>query len=81
MMRIDELAEFFGINESKFEEDDVETIAGLVVKLLGHIANVGDAVTYEGLTFTVVEIDGARVTKLKVYKEPVSETTSESEEA
>ena len=72
MMRIDELAEFFGIKSSKFEEDDVETIAGLVVKLLGHIANVGDLTTYEGLTFTVVEIDGARITKLKIYREPVS---------
>lgn len=81
MMRIDELAEFFGIKASRFEEDDVETIAGLVVKLIGHIANVGDSVTYEGLTFTVIEVDGARITKLKVYKEPVSQSESESEEA
>lgn len=80
MMRIDELAEFFGIKASRFEEDDVETIAGLVVKLIGHIANVGDSVTYEGLTFTVIEVDGARITKLKVYKEPVSQSESESEE-
>lgn len=81
MMRIDELAEFFGIKASRFEEDDVETIAGLVVKLIGHIANVGDSVTYEGLTFTVIEVDGARITKLKVYKEPVLQSESESEEA
>ena len=38
MMRIDELVEFFDLDESQFEEDDVETIAGLVVKLLGKIA-------------------------------------------
>ena len=81
MMRIDELAEYFGLKASKFEEDDVETIAGLVVKLIGHIANVGDSVTYEGLTFTVIEVDGARITKLKVYKEPVVQSESESEEA
>ncbi len=81
MMRIDELAKFFGINEEQFEEDDVETIAGLVVKLLGHIANIGDSVTYEGLTFTVIEVDGARVTKLQIYKEPENIEVSVSEEA
>lgn len=69
MMRIDEIVEFFELNRSLLEEDDVETIAGLVVKLLGRIADIGDSVSFDGLTFTVIEIDGARVTKLQVYKE------------
>ncbi len=73
MMRIDELVEFFDFEEARFEEDDVETIGGLVVKMLGHIANVNDEVSFNGLTFTVIEIDGARITKLKVYKEPSAE--------
>ena len=80
MMRIDEFVEFFGLKESQFEEDDVDTIAGLVVKLLGRIAEVGDSVSFNGLTFTVKEVDGARITKLQVYREPVIET-NESEEA
>lgn len=80
MMRIDELVEYFDLNEAQFEEDDVDTIAGLVVKLLGRIAVVGDKVSFNGLTFTVVEIDGARVTKLQVYKEPISETVTSTEE-
>lgn len=79
MMRIDEFVEFFGLKESQFEEDDVDTIAGLVVKLLGRIAEVGDSVSFNGLTFTVKEVDGARITKLQVYREPVIET-NESEE-
>ena len=73
MMRIDEVVEFFDLNESQFEEDDVETIAGLVVKLLGRIAEVGDAVSFNGLVFTVKEVDGARITKLQIYREPVAE--------
>ena len=73
MMRIDEVVEYFGLKESLFEEDDVDTIAGLVVKLLGRIAEVGDTVSFNGLTFTVKEIDGARITKLQIYKEPVAE--------
>lgn len=71
MMRIDELVDYFDLNESLLEEDDVETIGGLVVKLLGKIADVDDVVTFNGLTFTVVEIDGARITKLRVFREPV----------
>ena len=59
MMRIDEFVEFFCLKESQFEEDDVDTIAGLVVKLLGRIAEVGDSVSFNGLTFTVKEVDGA----------------------
>ena len=80
MMRIDELVKFFDLKEALFEEDDVDTIAGLVVKLIGRIASVGDSVSFNGLTFTVTEIDGARITKLQIYKEPVVETEI-SEEA
>ena len=80
MMRIDEFVEFFSLRESQFEEDDVDTIAGLVVKLLGRIAEIGDTVSFNGLTFTVKEIEGARITKLQIYREPVAEEES-SEEA
>ena len=81
MMRIDELVEFFNLNEAEFEEDDVETIAGLVVKLLGRIADVGDRVAFNGITFTVKEIDGARITKLQLYKEPIVVDENSVEEA
>lgn len=80
MMRIDELVKFFDLKESLFEEDDVDTIAGLVVKLLGRIAQVGDSVSFNGLTFTVKEVDGARITKLQIYKEPIEEN-EDTEEA
>ncbi|MBE7703953.1 MAG: HlyC/CorC family transporter [Cyanobacteria bacterium SIG28] len=80
MMRIDELVEYFNLEEALFEEDDVETIAGLVVKLLGRIANIDDSVSFNGLTFTVVEVDGARIIKLKVCKEQVSEAVVSQED-
>ncbi len=75
MMRTDELAEFFGLNKDIFEEEDVETIGGMVVKILGRIANINDKVTFKGFTFTVKEIDGARITQLEIVKEPSEETT------
>ena len=70
------------IKDASFKDiykDDVETIAGLVVKLLGKIARVNDTVEFNGLKFTVVEIDGARVTKLKVQKLLVNEIASSNE--
>jgi len=80
MMRIDELVDFFDLDAAQFEEDDVETIAGLVVKILGRIANINDTVTFNGLTFTVKEVDGARITKLEIYKEPSVETINSVDE-
>lgn len=74
MVRIDEIAEFFGIEENQFDFEDVDTIGGLVVKILGRIAQVGDVVQIEeqGLKFSVQKVDGARVTRLVVQKtEPV----------
>lgn len=80
MMRIDELVEYFNLDEALLEEDDVETIAGLVVKLLGRIAEVGDTVSFNGITFEVEETDGARITRLKLVKEPSVEPQEQTEE-
>ena len=69
MLRLDELADFFDIPEGKLEVEDVDTIAGLVVKELGRLAQLDDVVKYNGFTFTVKEVDGARITKLLILKE------------
>ena len=68
MVRLDEMAEFFNIKEEKIDDEDIDTIGGLVVKLLGRIAEVNDTVTFENLTFIVKEVDGARITKLDIVQ-------------
>ena len=78
MMRLDELANYFDLPEKTWEDEDVDTIAGLVVKELGHIAQIDDTVKYNGFTFTVKEVDGARVTKLLLVKEKKEEIPAES---
>lgn len=65
MMRLDEIAEFFDID---ILDEDVDTIGGLVVKVLGRIAQVNDVVDIKTLECKVKEIDGARITKLIVTK-------------
>jgi len=67
-MRLDELAKFFDIPEEDMEVEDVDTVAGLVVKELERIAKVGDRVNYKDFTFTVSEIDGARIIKILLVK-------------
>jgi len=69
MLRLDELAEYFDIDETKLEVEDVDTIAGLVVKELGRIAKIDDMVRYGEFTFTVKEVDGARITRLLIKRE------------
>lgn len=80
MMRLDELAEFFEIPKEAIDDDDIDTIAGLVVKLLGRIATVGDTAQFENLTFSVKEIDGARITKLEIVRKPIEIEAKEDEQ-
>jgi CBS domain containing-hemolysin-like protein len=70
MMRIDEFAEFFGLDEDDIDDEDIDTIGGLVVKLLGKLAQIGDTVNYKNFFFVVKEIDGARITKLEIVRSP-----------
>ena len=50
------------------EDEDIETIGGLVVKNLGHIAKEGDTVEIENFEFRVIEVDNARIVKLKIKR-------------
>ena len=74
MMRLDELANYFDVPDEKLEDEDVDTIAGLVVKELGRLAQLDDIVKYHEFVFTVKEIDGERITKLLIVKEEPAES-------
>ncbi|MDL0132878.1 hemolysin family protein [Halobacterium salinarum] len=49
-----------------FENEAVETVAGLVVSRLGHAPTVGDRAVIDTHTFRVTGVDGARITSLTV---------------
>lgn len=65
LLRVNEFFEYFGIQQ---QEDDVETICGLVQKLLGRLAKMNDEVMIEGFRIKVVELKGRRIKKLLVEK-------------
>ncbi len=50
------------------EADGVDTIAGLVVSLIGRIPAVGEAVEHNGLRFEIVKADRRRIDEVKVTK-------------
>lgn len=81
MMRIDEFNEYFHLEaQNEVEDEDIETIGGLVIKYLGHIAREGDCCAIDGFMFKVVEVDGARIVKVKIIvsQKPKQEETSEN---
>ena len=56
------------IDEAEFEEEDVDTVGGVVLKLLGRIAQLDDSVEWKDMTIQVKEIDGVRITKLLIIR-------------
>ena len=79
IMRLDEFAEYFNIDENEIDDEDIDTIGGLVLKILGRLAEVNDTVKFNNFTFIVKELDGARITKLEILKEePTEEKVEEN---
>jgi putative hemolysin len=76
---IDDFNEQFG---KEMPQEDYHTLAGFVFGQLGHGPEVGEQVVWDGLRFTVAEVDGARIEKLEVEfledepgtEEPVAES-------
>jgi CBS domain containing-hemolysin-like protein len=47
-------------------EGGVETLAGFLLMRLGHIPQAGESITYEGRRLTVIEMEGRRISKIRV---------------
>jgi putative hemolysin len=59
------------------ERGRYNTLSGMVLLLLGRLAEQDDAVEWEGWRFEVLGLDGKRIDKLRVSRieEPVEDTT------
>ena len=66
---IDEFKEEFGIDELPDEDHDhFQTLGGFVTAQIGRIPAVGETCTWNGLTFEVLEMDRARVAKIRMTR-------------
>ncbi len=65
-LRPDELNERFGVD---LPEKISDTLAGLIVETLGRLPERDESVTIKRVTFTVLEMSGNRILRLRVRKE------------
>ncbi len=63
LTRIDDFNDYFGTD---FEDDDYDTIGGLVIHELGRLPRRGDSVEFGGFSFVVARADRRRVEVVKV---------------
>jgi putative hemolysin len=61
---IDDLAEAFGMELDLEDDDEYDTVGGLVFHRLGKVPEPGDRVEVDGLSLTVESTDGRRVGKV-----------------
>ena len=50
---------------SKF---DFNTVGGLILEMLEHIPQSGETLKWNGFTFEIIDMDGARIDKILVTK-------------
>ncbi len=74
---INEVEEIFEID---MDEDEVDTVYGLLTKLLGSVPVVGQSAVTHGLRFTAVETAGRRRKVSMVDVEPISEDEDQKTE-
>lgn len=66
LTRIDEFNDYFG---SQLNDDDYETIGGLVMRAFGRMPRRGEAISDGGFRFRVLQADRRRIHRLAVTRE------------
>ncbi len=65
-MNIDDINEKYDLD---IPNEDFQTIGGYVFGLLGREPEINDVVSDKNITYTVLDIDGRRISRIKMYKE------------
>lgn len=75
-MRIEDFFDEMDMDDRDFDDDNA-TLGGWAVEMLEGYPQPGDSFDYKNLTLTVKEIEGMRVTMLKVKEHPLPEEPEE----
>jgi putative hemolysin len=67
-MRVDEAAELLGLDLP--EDRPYQTVAGLLLELIGHIPATGEDAVFQGWRFEVMDLDGRRIDKILAMRVP-----------
>jgi len=63
-----EIADFNGHFGTSFEDDELDTVGGLVVRAFGRLPKRGESTLIDGLRFRVIRADSRRVHTLQVER-------------
>jgi CBS domain containing-hemolysin-like protein len=76
---VDDLAELFNIELGLEDEDEYDTVGGLIYHRIGGVPKPGDQILVDGLTLTVETTDGRRVGKVLVVRDRESHAPEDDE--
>jgi CBS domain containing-hemolysin-like protein len=76
---VDDLAELFGIQFDLEDEDEYDTVGGLIYHRVGGVPKPGDQVVVDGLDLTVESVEGRRVGKVLVIRMRSPESAEDDE--
>jgi CBS domain containing-hemolysin-like protein len=76
---VDELMELFDLHLDLEDEEEYDTVGGLVYHRIGGVPSPGDRVELDGLTLTVETTDGRRVGKVLVVRKPAEPGSGEDD--
>jgi CBS domain containing-hemolysin-like protein len=77
---IDDLEELFDTDLGLDDEDQYDTLGGLIYHRIGGVPKPGDRVQVDGLTLTVETTDGRRVGKVLAVREPRDRTGDDEDD-
>jgi CBS domain containing-hemolysin-like protein len=78
IMTLDDVNDILSI---RLEDEDVDTLGGFVYAKLGRVPERGDAVEDAGVRLVVEEVEGNRITRVRVNKNELLDGPSESPES
>jgi magnesium and cobalt transporter len=73
-----DIEEFNDYFHASFDDEDVDTVGGLVIQAFGHMPSRGETVDLGQFRFTVLSADQRRVRQLKVERLPDEATQDEA---
>jgi putative hemolysin len=76
---VDDLSELFDRPIALEDDDEYDTVGGLIYHRIGGVPKPGDQVSVDGLTLTVETTDGRRVGKVLVVRERAEAVTTDDE--
>ncbi|HXX59784.1 MAG TPA: hemolysin family protein [Candidatus Sulfotelmatobacter sp.] len=78
---VDDLTELFDLRLDEADEEEYDTVGGLVYHHVGGVPKVGDQVQLDGVTITVESTEGRRVGKVLAVRDTRPDEPSEDETA